>query len=234
MRKLTKTITLLLAATVLGTSCAAQAADAPDGKWQIKLLGTAVLPSGAVTKVYNDTAGLIASGAVATTVASDNLVPTIAIEYFLSPNISLETICCVTGHHVTIASGAFKGVGAIDNIQAIPATFTVKYHFPLGGGIKPYIGAGPSLYIMINDRPSAAVQSLGVTRTKMSSEFGAAVQAGVDIALNKHYGISLDAKKYWVSTTATFYAPSLPGGIALQTRHRLDPWLLSAGVSYRF
>ena len=61
-----------------------------------------------------------------------------------------------------------------------------------------------------------------------------AVQAGVDIALNEHYGLSLDAKKYWVSTEATFYAPTLPGGIALQTNHKLDPWVLSAGVSYRF
>ena len=168
------------------------------------------------------------------TSASDNYVPTVAVEYFFTPNISLETICCVTGHSVTISAGAFKGVGAIDNIQVVPATFTAKYHLPLGNGLKPYIGAGPTLFIFLNDRPSAAVQGLGVTRTKMSSEFGVAVQAGVDYAINKHYGLSLDAKKYWVSTTATFYAPTLPGGIALQTHHKLDPWVVSAGVSYRF
>jgi outer membrane protein len=221
-----------LASTALVAPVAAHAGSA-DGKWQIKVLGTAVLPDGKVKSVKNDTAGLVAGGAVTNTSANDNVVPTIAVEYFFTPNISLETICCVTGHHVSIASGAAQGNVAVDNVQVIPATFTAKYHLPLGM-IKPYVGVGPTLFIMLNDRPSAFVKSLGVTRTKMSSELGVAVQAGADIALGKGYGLSIDAKKYWVSTEATFYAPTLPGGIALQTKHKLDPWVLSAGVTYRF
>jgi outer membrane protein len=31
-------------------------------------------------------------------------VPTIALEYFFTKNVSVETICCVTGHHVTIGA----------------------------------------------------------------------------------------------------------------------------------
>lgn len=236
MRKITATAAAVAAmATAIAFAGTAHAEDAAQtGKWQIKVLGTAVLPDGSIGKVKNDTAGLVAGGLVTNTSASDNVVPTVAIEYFVRPNLSIETICCVTGHHVTVSGGTLTGTVAVDNVQAIPATFTLKYHLPLGHGIKPYLGVGPSLYIMINDRPSAAVRGLGVTRTKMSSDIGVALQAGVDVALNKHYGLSLDAKKYWVNTTATFYAPSLPGGIALQTEHKLDPWLLSAGVTYRF
>jgi outer membrane protein len=40
----------------------------------------------------------------------------------------------------------------------------------------------------------------------MSSEFGVALQSGVDIALGHGYGLSFDAKKYFVSTNAHFYA----------------------------
>ncbi len=207
-------------------------AGSTDGKIQIKLLGTGVLPDGSVKEVKNDTAGLVAGGVVTNTSANDNVVPTVAIEYFFTPNVSLETICCVTGHHVTISGGAAKGVVAVDNVQLIPATFTLKYHMPFGP-IKPYVGVGPTLFIMINDRPSAAVKALGVTRTKMSSELGVAVQAGVDVAIGNGYSLSLDGKKYWVSTEATFYAP-VAGGIALQTKHKLDPWVLSAGLAYRF
>jgi len=65
------------------------------------------------------------------------------------------------------------------------------------------------------------------------SELGVAVQGGVDVAVGHGYSVSLDAKKYWVSTEATFYAP-VPGGVALQTKHKLDPWVLSAGLAYRF
>ena len=220
----------LMGAALLSPVPAMAQDQAAQGKWQIKLLGTGVLADG---KVKNDDAGLVASGAVRNTKANDNVVPTVAIEYFFTPNVSLETICCVTGHHVTISGGSLKGVVAVDNVQIVPATFTAKYHLPLGP-IKPYVGVGPTLFLMLNDRPSAAVRTLGVTRTKMSSELGVAAQAGVDIALMKGYSLSLDAKKYWVSTDATFYAPSLASGIALKTSHKLNPWVLSAGVAMRF
>lgn len=221
----------LLAATVaaLAMTGTAHAGNA-EGKLQIKLLATGVLPDGKVSSVKNDGAGLVASGAVTNTEANNNVVPTVAVEYFFSPNISVETICCVTGHHVTISAGSLKGVTAVDNVQIIPATFTAKYHLPLGM-IKPYVGVGPTLFIMLNDRPSAAVKGLGVTRTHLSSELGVALQAGADVALGNGYSLSLDAKKYWVNTDATFYTAT---GTALKTRHKLDPWVLSAGVAYRF
>jgi outer membrane protein len=228
MRKLTKTAVLLAALACAG---AAQAQDTAPGKFQVKLLGSAVLPSGTVSKVNSDAAGLVSSGAVTNTKANDNAVPTVAMEYFLTSNVSLETICCVTGHHVTVSQGAAAGKGAIDNVQIIPATLTAKYHVQLPHGIKPYAGAGPALFIVLADNPSDFLRTLGVTRTKMSSEVGVAVQGGVDIAVGHGYGITFDAKKYWVSTNAHLYAG---GSEVLSTRNRLDPWVLSGGVAYRF
>ncbi|MBC2670718.1 OmpW family protein [Novosphingobium piscinae] len=220
---------LAATAAALAFTGTAHAGNA-DGKVQVKLLGTGVLVDGKVTQVKGDAARLVATGAVTNTDINDNVVPTVAIEYFFTPNVSVETICCVTGHHVTVSSGTLSGVVAIDNVQIIPATFTAKYHLPLGA-IKPYLGVGPTLFLMINDRPSTAVRGLGVTRTKLSSELGVAVQAGADVAIGNGYSLSLDAKKYWVNTDATFYTAT---GTALQTRHRLNPWVLSAGIAYRF
>jgi outer membrane protein len=231
MRTLTKPAALLAAVALAAMAGTAQADDADQGHFQVKVLGTAVLASGHVTKVNSDAAGLVSSGAVTGTKANDNAVPTIALEYFFTKNISVETICCVTGHHVTIGAGAAAGQGAIDDVKIIPATFTAKYHLPLGHGIKPYAGVGPALFIMLSDQPSAFVQGLGVTRTKLSSEFGVALQSGVDIALGHGYGLSFDAKKYFVSTNAHFYAG---GTEVLSTRNRLDPWVVSGGISYRF
>jgi outer membrane protein len=233
MREMKKTmLTAAAAVAALALPAAAHAGNA-QGKIQVKVLATGVLPDGKVSEVKNNTAGWVPT-AVADTSANDNVVPTVAIEYFFTPNISVETICCVTAHHVTISSGALKGTVAIDDVKIIPATFTAKYHLPLGP-IKPYVGVGPTLFLMVSDKPSAAVSGLGVTRTHMSSNLGVAVQGGVDVAIgNSGYSLSLDAKKYWVSTTATFYDPTKAGGIALQSKHKLDPWVLSAGVAYRF
>lgn len=229
--KLTRPAALLAAAVLAALGGSAQAEDTDQGHIQVKLLGSAILPSGTVTKVNNDAAKLVSSGAVTNTKANDNAVPTVAIEYFFTRNISVETICCVTGHHVSISGGAAKGQGAIDNVQIIPATFTAKYHLPLGHGIKPYAGVGPAMFIVLADNPSDFVRSLGVTRTKLSSEFGVAVQGGLDVAIGHGFGITFDAKKYWVGTNAHFYAG---GTEVLSTRHKLDPWVLSGGISYRF
>ncbi|MBX9884149.1 MAG: hypothetical protein K2X68_04165, partial [Novosphingobium sp.] len=125
------------------------------------------------------------------------------------------------------------GAAIVDHAILIPATLTVKYHLPLGQGVKPYVGVGPALYLWLGERPGAAAAALGAARVHLSNELGVAVQGGVDIALGKKgFGLSLDAKKYWVSTTAHFYTA---GGVeALTTRHKINAWILSAGVAYRF
>lgn len=220
----------LLAALASTALVAAPAhAGSPEGKWQIKVLGSAVLPDGKISRVEKDLIGLPAGSQ---TKASDNGVPTIAVEYFFTKNISAETICCTSAHHVT-GAGPLAGAAIVDHAILIPATLTLKYHLPLPGGIKPYVGVGPSLYLWLGERPGAAAASLGAARVHLSNEVGVAVQGGVDIALGKKgFGLSLDAKKYWMGTTARFYTA---GGVeALTTRHKIDAWILSAGVSYRF
>lgn len=204
-------------------------AGSSDGKWQIKVLGSAVLPDGKITKVERDLIGLPAGSQAK---ASNNAVPTLAAEYFFTPHISAETICCTSAHHVT-GAGALAGAGLVDHAILVPATFTLKYHLPLPGGIKPYIGAGPALYLWLGERAGAGAQGLGAARVRLSNEVGAAVQAGVDIPLgDAGFGLSLDAKKYWVKTTAHFTTAT--GVEALTTRHKIDAWILSAGVAYRF
>jgi outer membrane protein len=105
---------------------------------------------------------------------------------------------------------------------------------PLASGIKPYVGAGPAYFIFFDEKPGAAARSLlGATKLAFNDKLGVAVQAGVDVALgNSGFGLSLDAKRYWVRPTAHWSNAS--GAEVLATRHKLDPWVLSAGVAYRF
>ena len=233
MKKITKvaaTLAALAAATAMtGT---AQAAEKAPGKFQFKVLATLVSPDGGVKEKKVDALGLVPA-TVGDMAANDNVTPTIAVEYFVTPNISVETIAGVTAHHVSASAGALKGTELVSKVYIVPATLTAKYHLPLAHGIKPYVGAGPSLFLVVADEPSAALKAAlpAVTRTKLTSELGVAVQAGVDIDLGHGYGLALDAKKYWVGTNATVYAGNT---VALVTRNKLNPWVLSAGVSYRF
>lgn len=218
---------LSIAAFVLPALVAAPAVaqDAP-GRWQVKVLGTAVLPDGEIDSVELDTVGLPVT---TQTEANDNVVPTLAIEYFFSPNLSLETICCVTQHDVDATAG-LAGVELVSDAKLVPATLTVKYHFN-PGGVSPYLGAGPTYFLFFDEEPGAATGALGITDQDLSNELGFALQAGIDIPVSRNFAVSFDAKRYFVGTTATFYA----GNTAIiETEHKLDPWVLSAGVGVRF
>lgn len=223
------------AAFLIGSAAAALALAASPaaaqeaGDIQLKVLATAVLPDGKLTDVVNDGIGLPAGSQTA---ADDNYVPTIAAEYFVSSNFSLETICCVTQHDVD-GRGALAGAGLVSNANIIPATLTAKYHFGEAGGIRPYVGAGPTYFIFIDEKPGATARALGATSQRLNDHFGVALQAGVDIPVNDSgMSVSLDAKRYFLRTTARWL--NAAGTEVLQTRHRLDPWVLSAGIAFRF
>lgn len=219
-------ITLALAMMALPLSTPAFAQEAGD--IQVKLFATGVLPDGAISDVVTDNIGLPAGSQSR---ATDSYVPTVAVEYFLSPNFSVETICCVTPHDVR-GAGALSGAELVDDAIILPASLTAKYHVKLGDRIKPYIGAGATYFMIFGEDVGADAAALGATNVDLSDEFGLLLQGGVDFSLNdKGLGLSIDAKRYFVDTTATFRAGN---AVALQTDHDLDPWVISAGLSFRF
>lgn len=230
--RLARILGTAVAAPALLAAMPAHAADAPEGKWQVKLLATGVLADGNIDTVRSINSGLASMSAFSApqTTASNNVTPTLALEYFVKPNISIETIAGISAHHVT-GSGSLEGASLVDHVLIIPATLTVKYHLPLGP-IRPYVGAGPAVFLVMGERPGATAAALGVTRTSLSSDLGVAIQFGFDVPIKKTpYSLTFDAKKYWMDTTAHFYVGD---NEVLQTKHSLDPWLLSAGIAYRF
>ena len=203
-------------------------AAAKAGDVQFKIFATYVAPDGKITDVKTDRIGLPAGTQAK---ADDNVTPTVAIEYFVTDAVSVETIAGVTQHDVD-GRGALDGATLVSNAKIVPATLTLKYHFGKDGGIRPYVGAGPSYFIFIDEKPGATTRTLGATRQKMGDKFGAAVQAGIDVPVNNSgLALSLDAKRYFLRPTATWYAGNAE---VLKTRHKLDPWVISAGVAFRF
>ncbi len=224
-----KTLLMLGGAAMMLAATPAMAQDDDRaGDIQVKLLATAVLPDGKITDINVNLPGLPAS---LQTKANDNVTPTIAIEYFVTNNISIETIAGMTQHDVDTTAGLPAGAELVSNAKLIPATVTAKYHFDLGG-LKPYVGAGPAYFLWVGDDPGAATLPLGVTETNLSNELGLALQAGFDLPVNdKGLGISVDVKRYFIDTTARWFVGNT---LAIETEHKLDPWVISAGLSYRF
>ncbi|MEM6857866.1 MAG: OmpW family outer membrane protein [Pseudomonadota bacterium] len=212
-------------------SSPALAQDGEDdlaGEIQFKLLATAVLPDGSIDEITVNVPELPAD---LDTEANDNYVPTIAVEWFVSNNFSIETIAGTTQHDVDTTAGLPEGLELVSDGLLLPATVTGKGHFDLGG-VKPYVGAGAAYFIWLDVNPGAAVLPLGVTRTDLSDEFGFVLQAGFDMPVgDQGFGVTFDAKRYFIGTTAQWFAGD---DLVIETEHTLDPWVLSAGVSYKF
>lgn len=223
MKKHNLSLIALAAAAAIPGPAAAKAGDV-----QFKIFATYVAPDGKISDLKLDAIGLPANTQAK---ADDNITPTVAIEYFVTDAISIETIAGITQHDVNGRSG-LNGATLVSDAKIVPATLTLKYHFGKDGGIQPYVGAGPSYFIFIDEKPGATTRALGATHQKMGDRLGVALQAGIDIPVNdKGLAFSLDAKRYFLRPTATWFAGTTP---VLKTRHTLDPWVLSAGVAFRF
>lgn len=222
--------TALFAAVAAASAFATPAHATEAGTIQAKLFVTGVLPDGKIDTIKSAIPSVVAAvGANPQSKANDNVVPTVAIEYFATPNVSVETICCLTTHHVN-GAGSLAGANLVNHVMILPATVTLKYHLD-AGPVKPYVGVGPSIFFVLGEKPGTTAQALGVTRVKMSNSFALALQGGVDVAMNEKMGISLDAKRYFVKPEAKFYAGNT---LALHTKHKLNPWVISGGLYFRF
>lgn len=137
----------VLKASIVASATAAGLAALPAaaqeaGDIQIKVMATAVLPDGEIDTVDLDLVGLPVGTHTET---NDNVVPTVAIEYFVADSFSIETICCVTQHDVDGVDGA-AGTELVSDALLLPATLTGKFHVN-AGGITPYVGAGVAYFI---------------------------------------------------------------------------------------
>jgi outer membrane protein len=211
-------------AVILMTSPAA----AKQGDLDLKIFATLVTTDGKIGSIEKDALNLPAGSQ---SKANNNLTPTIALQYFATDHISIETIAGLSQHDVD-GRGALAGTELVADVKVLPTTLTVKYHFGKDGSIRPYLGAGPSYFIFIDEKSGSTTKAMGANRVKIGDKLGFALQAGVDLPLNsKNLFASLDAKRYFMRPTASW---SVDGAEVLKTRQHLDPWLISAGFGFRF
>ncbi|WP_394787406.1 OmpW family protein [Rhodoferax sp.] len=141
-------------------------------------------------------------------------LPEVDISYFFTPQIATELVLTVPQKQTLSAGGT-----PIGSFKHLPPTLTLQYHFD-ALGVKPYLGAGLNY-----TRISAVNLPAGVSVDRNS--FGPALQAGVDIPLNKNLSLNLDLKKVYIRTDVA------ANGARIGT-FKIDPVLLGIGLGWRF
>jgi outer membrane protein len=204
---------LALATTCLmsaGTAFTPAMAQEEDSPWLVRLRGINVMP---------DESSTVSAGGAAR--VDNSFVPELDITYFWSKHWSTELILAVTNHNVR-AEGTALGDLDLGDKWLLPPTLTLQYNFAPDADIRPYVGAGVN-YTIFFGGDAGQLDSV-----KYDDGFGFALQAGVDFMLDDNWGINLDVKRLWLNTDV-----NLNSGLATADVD-LDPWILGAGLSYRF
>ena len=126
----------------------------------------------------------------------------------------------------------------IGKTTLLPPTLTLQYHFDQFGAFKPYIGAGVNYTVFFNNSAANAPAAIAgppaivatTTNLHVSNAWGGAVQFGFDYMIDRHWGLNVDVKKLWLRPD---YSATVSGLPVTGTAH-IDPWLVGAGVTYKF
>jgi outer membrane protein len=198
---------LILLSTVAVTGLTAPAfADAGD--WQVRGRLIGVLANGD---------GYVQGTSLATDV--DNAwVPEVDVSYFLTDNIAAELIAATSEHTIT------AGGGVLGDAWILPPTLTVQYHFAPDAQFSPYVGAGINYSLFYGEDHKSPYTDL-----KVDGGFGYALQAGFDYWMNDKWGINADVKYIDLDVDVHVNNSALNAYDV-----DLDPWIVGAGVSYRF
>ncbi|MER9725915.1 MULTISPECIES: OmpW family protein [unclassified Mesorhizobium] len=191
----------------------ASVTEAPS-PWQIRLraLGVVTEDSGYVNAVPGSDLSY-----------SNTVTPELDISYFFTDNIAAELILGTTYANIG-GQGTIGGLGNIGKVWLLPPTLTLQYHFTDLGPFKPYVGAGVNYTIFYNQDVGSA-DALHVKNT-----FGTALQVGFDYMVDQHWGVNFDVKKVFLKPDFDVTVD----GAKLTGKAELDPWLIGAGVTYRF
>jgi outer membrane protein len=200
----------------------------------------------------------------ASTSTSYIIVPTLAVDYYINKNWSIEAICCVAPAHI-------QGIGSIKSTFAhtwvFPPSLLIDYHFTNFGAWQPYVGVGvnftdyfgtrvnneswPLFFQPSGPLTAASISAFGVGAASaqfynatVTPSWGVVGQAGLDYMFNEHWGLNLDVKYIMMEPTVhTKVAGIVPAPLTglvgplyvpVRVALPLDPLVISAGLTYRF
>jgi outer membrane protein len=150
-----------------------------------------------------------------------------AANIFFSDRFSVEFAISRVNSETTVRRRAVSATGG--DLEMMPVTGVVQWHFAPQGFIDPYIGAGAAyvLFDDVNDNGLSGLQSID-----FEDDAGLAINAGVGIRLGNRFGIVVDGK--YVPLESNAKATVLGTGATSESKVEISPIIVSAGLSLRF
>lgn len=161
---------------------------------------------------------------------TNSFAPEIDFTYFVTDHIGLELIAATTKHDVK-GKGGLEPIDELVDTWVLPPTLTLQYHFSPKAKVRPYVGVGLNYTHFYNEDASDGIEAaIGDTKVKLEDSFGYALQAGVDVQIDKNLFVNLDVKYVDIDTKAKLTT----GDVVNRIKVSLDPVVLGIGIGMKF
>jgi outer membrane protein len=157
--------------------------------------------------------------------ANDAITGQLDFTYLFTPNFAVNLIAATTKHDVSVQN--VPGAGTIDlgSTWVLPPTLTFQYYPMPTSRFSPYIGASLNYTMFYSEGGS---RSPGITSVDIKNAWGYGLNVGVNYEMTPNWLLNVDVKYLWLSPDV-----SVNGGAVSGTAD-LNPWVIGAGVRYRF
>ncbi|MEY4998054.1 MAG: hypothetical protein RIS00_98 [Pseudomonadota bacterium] len=214
----------LSALSLMLAGMAATPAMAEAGDTFIRVRGIMVAPN-------EDSTGITPAFPAETVSVNNAVAPEVDITHMLTNNFGVELIAATTKHSISGTTGTTGAIGKLASTWVLPPTLTLQYHFAPEAKARPYVGAGVNWTLFYKEKASNGLEAaVGQTNVNLSSSFGWAAQAGIDIDLNEKMFLNLDVKYIDLDTNARLRTTA--AGIQ-RVGVDINPFVFGVGVGFK-
>ena len=214
---------VVLTSAVLSVALAGPAVAHEAGQWVLRAGVGTVMPK-------DDNLGLPDLGA--TVQVDDGTSLTLTGTYMFTENWAFDILAAWPFKHdidLALDGGDSLPFGEVEHL---PPTFSVQYHFLPDATFQPFVGLGLNYTTFLTEDLDAGIpDALGVTDFSLDDSFGVAVQVGADWMLNENWLINADLR--WINIESDLDVTIGGETVGLGTV-KIDPWVFAINVGYRF
>ena len=152
--------------------------------------------------------------------------------YMLTSRWAIELLGVTPANHDLQGRGSIGALGKIGDVDVLPPTLSLQYHFLDHPKFNPYIGAGINYTHFSSESTSNSLDTAlgGSTDLDIDDSWGPAVQAGMDYMITDN--ILLNASVWYIDIEAD--ATLKTNGVSRDVDIDIDPWVFFLGVGIKF
>lgn len=132
-------------------------------------------------------------------------------------------------------TGPISGEVPFGEVEHLPPTFSIQYHFSPQANFQPFVGLGVNYTTFSGEKLTQDVVDAGILDFSLDDSFGVAAQLGADWILDGQWLINFDLR--WINIEADITA-TVDDGTGPVTGElgtvEIDPWVFAVNVGYRF